>query len=624
MNRPFFSLTRRGFGKAALGALGAAALPRAAFATMPADTPLHGLSVYGELKYGPDFPAFDYASPDAPAGGRFAFSVPNWAFNQSPLTFDTLNTFVLKGNAPPRLEMLYDSLVVSALDEPDAVYCALAQSVSIAADRNSYLFALRPQARFSTGAPVTAEDVAFTYATFKEKGHPVLQIALQELTRATAEPDGRVRLVFSGRQTHQDALGAMGMPILPKAFFEGRAFEDTGMTEIPGSGPYRIGRQAPGRFIEYEKRDDYWARDLGFARGLDHFKTLRIDFYRDRQAGFEAFKKGDTLFRQEFTAKTWATEYGFPAVAAGKVVKREFAGDLRPTFQCWALNQRRPRFADIRVRQAVNLCFDFQWTNANLFFGLYKHSDSPFETSEFKAEGAPSPAELAILEPLRGQIPDAAFGPAWTQGVSDGSGRDRRRLQEASKLLAAAGWERRGNQLVNQAGEVFTLEYLIDDPGFERVYGSFVQTLRLLGVDARFRLVDAAQYQDRQDRFDFDLIGQAIGLGATPSQDSLVGLFGSSTRDRQGSNNLVGMADPAVDRLIETVNRAPDRAGLTIAMKALDRVLRARLDWIPNIHSGVHRAAYWDRFGFKEPKPDFGWPVESLWWFDPAKAQTAG
>ncbi|MEF2070770.1 extracellular solute-binding protein [Consotaella aegiceratis] len=606
--------TRRRFGQLAFG-LGAAALrPKLSLAANPVETPLHGLSAFGELKYGPGYDAFDYAAPDAPTGGSFRMAPSYYYFNQSLLTFDTFNTFVLKGNAPPRMEKCYDALMTSALDEPDSIYGALAESVTISADRNTYTFKLRPEARFSDDSPVTAEDVAFSYLSLKEKGHPDLALDLRELTDAIADDEQTVRLVFSGRQSEQTVLGVLTDPIVPKSFFADRDFETTDLTPIPGSGRYRVGAYEPGRFIEYERRGDYWAEDLPFARGLDHFQTIRIEFFRDRQVAFEAFKKGQVHWREEFTSKNWATEYDFPAIVDGRVVRRTFPRERRPGFQCWALNQRRKRFADQRVRQAINLCFDFEWTNANMFYGLYVHSDSCFETSEFKAIDAPDQAELVLLEPLREQVPDAVFGKPWIQPVSDGSGNDRRLLKQALDLFAEAGWTNQGGALKNAAGETFTLEYLIDDQGFERVYGKFVETLRRLGIDAGFRLVDAAQYQDRRNNFDYDLIQGAWSLSATPTRDSLRTFFGSDTRDHQGSNNLPGMADPAVDALIDKAASAQSREDLVTAMRALDRVLRARLDWIPNIHSAEHRVAYWDHFGFKETKPDYGWPVEALWW----------
>jgi microcin C transport system substrate-binding protein len=621
MSTALSRLTRRGLLQG-LGAVGlAAALPQIAFAAIPADTPLHGLSAFGDLKYRPDFTAFDYATPEAPQGGRMNYSVPNWMLNQSVQTFDTLNTFILQGNAPPRLESLYDALMVSSLDEPDSLYGALAKTVSISADRNSFTFALRPEAMFSDGAPVTAGDVAFTYRTLKEKGHPAIAVSLREMTEAVAVDERTFRLTFSGRQTYQETLAAFVLPIVPAAFFAGREFERTGLDVIPGSGRRKIGRMEIGRFIEYEKREDYWAKDLPFARGLDHFQTVRIDFFRDRQPALEAFKKGEITFREEFTTRSWAVEYDFPAVAAKQVIKREFPMETQPKFQCWALNQRRPRFADPRVRRAINLCFDFEWTNQNILFGLRTHSDSPFEGSPYKAAGTPSPAELAILEPLRGQMPDEVFGGAWVQPVSDGTGNDRKLLREASRLFEEAGWKRQGSSLVDAAGEPFRLEYMINGAEQQRVYGKFLDTLRRIGVDASFRLVDEAQYQDRQQRFDYDMILAAFSFGATPTRDSLGLFFGSRAKDVPGSYNFPGMADPAVDALVAKVGEAKTREELTTAILCLDRVLRARLDWIPNISADQHRVAYWDLFGFKEPKPDYGFPVEQLWWYDETRAK---
>ncbi|WP_102961107.1 extracellular solute-binding protein [Mangrovicella endophytica] len=616
-------LSRRRFTQLALaGAAGAALRP--AFAAVPADTELHGLSAFGDLKYSAGFAHFDYASPQAPSGGRLNLSVPSWILNQSPLTFDTLNTFVLRGNAPPRIELLYDTLMVSSLDEPDALYGALAESVSMSADRNRFTFRLRPEARFSTGAPVTADDVAFSYETLKKDGHPSLQVMLAEVTSVTASDERTAVLTFSGRQNVAQALGTFGVPIIPRAFFAGRGLDSVSREAVPGSGQYRIGRAEFGTFIEYEKRDDYWAKDLPFVRGLNHFQTIRIDFFRDRQPALEAFKKGLITVREEFTTKDWATQYDFPAVTSGAVVRQEFPDETRPHFQCWALNQRRERFTDARVRHAINLCFDFEWTNANLLFGQRVHSQSPFEGSDFVATGEPSEAERALLEPLRGKVPDEVFGPVWTQPVTDASGADRVKLREAAGLFAAAGWARQGRQLVDAKGEPFRLEYMTNGQEQGRVYGKFIDTLRLIGVDASIRLVDAAQYQERVNRFDFDMILAAFSFAPTPTQDSLAIFFGSAARDNPGAYNYPGMASEAVDALIAKAGAAQSREELTTVMKALDRLLRWRLDWLPNITSDVHRVAYWNMFGFKEQKPEYGFPIESLWWYDAQKAAAIG
>ncbi|WP_062110917.1 extracellular solute-binding protein [Aureimonas sp. AU40] len=624
MTESFRILSRRDFGKLALAGAALASAPGRLFAASPPGTKLHGLSAFGDVKYPTGYERFDYASPEAPEGGRFVFTVPNWVLNQAPDTFDTFNTFILQGNAPPRIELLYDGLMLSTLDEPDAIYCHLAESVSVSPDGNTFRFELRPEARFSTGAPVLAGDVAFSYRTMKAEGHPSLAITLAEVAEVTAEGERTVAIRFTGRQTLPTALQALSIPIVPESFFKDRPFTEGGFTEIPGSGPYKVGRYIAGRFIEYEKRSDHWARDMPFSRGLDHFQTIRVEFFRDRQAALEAFKKGDSTFREEFTTRAWATEYDFPALRAGRVKKAQIAGEKWPRFQCWALNQRRQQFADARVRRAINLCFDFEWTNANLLYGLRVHSQSPFENSDFVATGAPSPEELALLEPLRADLPAEVFGEVWRQPVSDGSGTDRRLLREASTLLQAAGWTRKGSQLVDAKGTVFRLEFLINDPEQARVYGKMIENMKLLGIDASMRLVDAAQYQDRQNRFDFDMILGAFSFNGTPTREGMGLFFGSAARERNGSYNYPGTASPAVDALIDKIGEAKSRADLVTAMRALDRVLRWRLDWLPNIGSPGHNIAWWDMFGFRDEKPDYGFPVERLWWYDESKAKAAG
>lgn len=585
---------------------------------------MHGLSAFGDLKYKPDFKHFDYVNPDAPKGGLFNFAPPNWVFNQSTLTFNTLNSFVAKGDAPPRMEMCFDSLMASALDEPDALYGLLAESVSISDDRNVFEFILRPEARFHDGTPLTAHDVAFSFDLYKKDGHPSLLLPLTQMTEAAAIDDHTLRLTFTGKQSARTILNVAGFPIISKAYFTENPFDGASMKAPLGSGPYKVGRVAPGQTIEYDRVEDYWARDLPVNRGLYNFDRIRIEFYRDRQAAFEAFKKGDILYRQEFTSRIWATGYDFPALKQGKVIRREFPSEKRPSMQATALNQRRERFRDARVRKAIGMCFDFEWARRNLFYGSYERSQSCFERSDYRAEGLPSPEELVLLEPLRGKIPAEAFGEAVIQPVSDGSGRDRKLLGAAARLLAEAGWNRSGSLLANGKGEKLTVEILVEDPIWEQIHGSWIGNMRAIGIDASIRVVDSAQFAARQTDFDFDLITMALSFTATPTRDEIESLFHSRSATLPGSRNLCGTADPAVDTLVDAVGTAQDRQSLTIAMRALDRVLRARQDWIPNWYSANHRAAFWDMFGFKEPKPDFGFPVEALWWFDKEKATAIG
>jgi microcin C transport system substrate-binding protein len=616
--------TRREF--LALGAVATAAalLPGRAFATIPNGVKVHGLSAFGDLKYKPDFAHFDYVNVDAPQGGTFNFSPPNWGYNQNTETFNTLNSFTPKGDAPPRMGMCFDSLMARALDEPDAVYGLIADGVTISDDRKSFEFSFRPEARFHDGTPLTAEDAAFTLKLFKDKGHPDLSLSLIHLEDAIAVDPRTLRLSFSGKHSARTILNIVEFPILSKAFYSANPFDSSQLNPPLGCGAYKVGRWSAGAWIEYERVADYWGNDLAVNRGQNNFQRIRIEFYQDRTAGFEAFKKGEILYREEATSRVWATAYDFPAFTAGKVVKREFPAETLPSMQATAVNQRREQFRDARVRQAIALCFDFEWTRRNFFYGSYERSQSCFEKSDYRAEGMPSPEELALLEPLRDQLPPETFGEAVTQPASDGSGRDRKMLGKAAKLLAEAGWKRSGDFAVNDNGGRLSAEFLVDDETFVKVYSPWVANMRAVGIDATIRLVDSAQYQLRQSTFDFDLISAAFSFSATPTRDDVEIFFHSSTAAVSGSRNLPGISSPAVDALIDAVGAAKDRESLTVAMRALDRALRARRDWIPSWFLANHRSAYWDMFGFPERKPDFGFPVEALWWVDKGKATKIG
>ena len=616
-------LDRRTF----LAASAALALPFSAMpparAANPRGVALHGLSAFGELKYGPDFTHLGYANPDAPVGGRFAFTPGYLYFNQAFLTFNTLSTFTLKNDAPPRMELCYDTLMAPALDEPDSIYGLLAESVTISGDGDAYTFALRPDAAFSDGTQLTARDVAYSMLTLRDAGHPQLAIPLRALADAEVVDDRTVRLVFDGSQSPRNILTVAGVtPIVSADYFETREFEGRHGAPIPGSGPYEVGAFEFGRFIEYRRRPDYWGIDLPVNRGINLFETIRVEFFAERQVALEAFKKGDLNFREEFTSKTWATAYDFPAVRDGRVVKEVLPGETRPSLRVLALNMRREPFDDARVRRAVNLAFDFEWTNENIFYGAYARSQSPFMNSEFMTEGPPDEAELALLEPLRELVPAAAFEPPAAQPVSDGSGSDRRLLREAAGLLREAGFEREGGRLVRN-GEPLAIEILVNAPVFERVLNPYIENLRRIGIDATLRLVDPAQFANRLDGFDYDMILGAVGLTATPTEDSLYNLFHSGSAADPGARNYAGISDPAVDALIRTAGEATSREELTTAIRALDRVLRANDYLIPSWDSGTHRVAYWDVFGRGE-KPDYAFPVEQLWWWDADKAAAIG
>ena len=594
----------------------------------PTGERLHGLSPFGALKYPADWTHFDWVRLDAPQGGTFAFTPPSWFFNQNHQTFDTLQSFTLRGTAPPRMEVCYSALMVAAADTPGEVYGELAEWVEISADRNTYTFRLREGPRFGDGAPVTAEDVAWSVNTLRTEGHPSFELPARDLAEAVADDARTVRLVFNGEQSDRAVLAITTWPVLQRAWFEARAaqglaFDAATLEQPPGSGPWRVARAVPGTVIEYERVPDWWGADMPFGRGLWNFERWRIEFFRERTAAFEAFKKGVVRYREEFTSKTWATEYDFPAVEDGRVVKKLFPAEPTTNMQGWALNTRRPQFADAATREAIGLAFDFEWTNRNFFFEAYTRADSLFELSPFKAEGEPAGAELALLDPLRDRVPAAVFGEPLMQPRSDGTGRDRAMLRRALELLTDAGWERRGGKLFRD-GRPLDVEFLIRSPTFERILGKFVGNLNALGANASIRLVDAAQFQRRLDTYDFDAVGRRQTLGPLPTGEGLRQLFGSAAAKVDGSPNLPGLQDPAVDSLLQAVAAAKSEEELTVAMRALDRVLRALHVWLPNWYGATHRVAYWTDYGYPEPKPLYAFPVEAYWHTAEGTAAGAG
>jgi microcin C transport system substrate-binding protein len=583
----------------------------------------HGLSVFGDLKYPPDFTHFDYVRPDAPKGGVMSFVPGSWAFNQNPNTFNTLNTLILKGDAPPGLTVIFAALMTRALDEPDAVYGLAARTVSIEDGGNLHRFRLRPEARFHDGSPLTAEDVAFSINTLKAEGHPLITQQMVEVIGAEATGPDEVVVRFTGRQARDIPLLVATLPILSKTYYTKRPFNESTLEPPLGSGPYKVGRFEAGRYIEYERVKDWWGKDLAVSVGHNNFDVVRVEFFRDRQVSLEGFKGGAYLFREEFTSRFWANNYDFPAVNDGRVIRFELPDDRPSGAQGWFMNTRRPQLADLRVREALIFAFDFEWTNQNIMYGSYRRTSSFFENSEMEAQGKPGPEELRLLEPLRETLPDGVFGEPFSPPVSDGSGQDRKLLRRAVELLRQAGWQVRDGVLKNARGEVFSVEILDDDPTFEPHVLAYIKNLRILGIHGNFRVVDAAQFQSRVNTYDFDLTPRRYALSSTPG-DELRLYFGSRSAATPGSYNLSGISDPAVDALIEGVIAAGSRDELTIACRVLDRLLRAGRYWVPHWYKGSHWLAAWDVFGRPETKPRYGLPFDSTWWWDTQKAARAG
>ena len=579
-----------------------------------ADNGRHGLSAFGDLKYAADFTHFGWVNPNAPKGGRLA-TIGTAALT----TFDSFNNFILKGDPAQGLELLFDSLMTRAADEPDAVYGLVARSAELAADRKSVIFRLRSEAKFSDGSPITADDVAFTFATLKEKGHPNYRVLLRDVSQVEVVDPGTVRYSFTGTQIRDLPLTVASLPILSKAYYATHDFEQTTLEPPLGSGPYQLGDFRQGAFVSYRRRVDYWAKDLPVTRGRFNFEEIRYEYYRDRTAALESFKAGAYDLREEFTSRDWATGYDVPAVRQGRIALMTLPDENPSGAQGFFLNTRRAKLADVRVRKALDCAFDFEWTNKNIFYSLYKRTESFFENSDMKAAGKPSPAELALLEPFRAQLPADVFEAPYTAPVSDGSGQDRKLLREAARLLSEAGYEVKGGKRVDANGEVLNLEFLITDPVSERILLPYTKNLEALGIGASVRRIDPAQYERRVKSFDFDVVTTRYVLRLTPGAE-MRNFWGGEAAKTEGSFNLAGINHAAIDALIAKAVEAKSREELVTATRALDRVLRAGHYWVPQWYKSAHNIAYWDKFARPELKPRYDRGIIDSWWYDADKA----
>jgi len=612
--------TRRQAVGLGIGALGAAGL-RVASATAEDAAEMHGLSVFGDLKYPADFHHFDYVNLDAPKGGLFSLIPSVRSYNQSFYTFNSFNAYILKGEAAQGMDMTFATLMARANDEPDAVYGYAAKSVQISPDKLVYRFTMHPEARFHDGSKLTAQDAAFSINTLKEKGHPLIVVQLRDMVKAEAPDDATVIVTFAPKRARDVPLYVVGLPIFSKAFYATRAFDESSLETPLGSGPYKLGNYEVNRFVEYYRVKDWWAADLPINRGSYNFDTVRYEFYRDRDVAFEGFTAKNYLFREEFTARIWATRYDFPAIKEGRVKLETLPDDTPSGGQGWMINTRRDQLKDPRVREALINAFDFEWTNKNVMYGAYGRTVSPFQNSDMVAEGAPSPEELKLLEPFRGQIPDEVFDKPYVPPVSDGSGQDRALLRKAQQLLQDAGLPIKDGKRLLPNGQVLKIEFLIDEPTFKPHHATFIKILALVGIEAEIRIVDAVQYRARVESFDFDVTTQRMNFSPTPG-DSLRPYFSSQAAATKGSYNLSGAASPAIDALIEKAIGADTRKDLTIACRALDRVFRAGRYWVPQWYRSTHPIAYWDQFSHpaKPPKYAQGVGAPENWWFDAAKA----
>ena len=557
-----------------------------------------------------DFACFPYVNPDAPKGGEVAVAAIG--------TFDSFNGFVVRGTPAADLTRLYDTLLRTDADEASTAYCHLAQAVELAADRFWVAFELRPEARFHDGKPVTAEDVAWTFETLRTSGRPFYRAYYADVDKVVAERAARVVFHFKTNKNRELPLILGEMAVLPKHWWQGREF-DKPLTDPPlGSGPYQVDHVDFGRSIAYRRAADYWAKDLPTARGLANFDLIRTEYFRDATVAFEAFKAGQIDFREENIAKQWATGYEFPAVKRGLVKKEMLRHHLPTGMQGFAMNTRRDIFKDRRVRKAMDLVFDFEWCNANLFYNAYTRTNSYYSNSDLASSGVPQGDELKLLEPFRDKLPPELFTEEFKLPVTDGSGNNRENLMAALKLLEAAGWKVKERKLVDAAGRPLRFEILLDQPAFERVALPYVQWLSHLGIEARVRTVDPAQYQRLMDDFDYDMTVALFPESDSPGNEQ-VGYWTSTSAKQHGGDNLIGVSDPVVDALVAQLIGTPDRAHLLTVAHALDRVLLWSWYMVPHWHLQSVRVAYWDRFGRPDKPVRTGVAFDS-WWIEPKLA----
>ena len=617
-SRPFSRITRRK--SLAFGLSGIILPSMLRTPVFAADDEVHGLSIFGDLALPKDFPQLPYVDPKAPKGGEILLQISGSSGNQNFLTFNTLNIFNTAGDGAAGVPASFDSLMGGSADEPDALYGLVARAVRVSPDKITYRFLLRKEARFHDGAPLTAKDVAYSLNILREKGHPAFRLPLRDLDTAIAEAPDVVKVTLKPGHSRDAILFFAGLPIFSAAYYAKVAFDEVSLDPPLGSGSYKVGRFEQGKYIAMERVPDYWAANLPINVGTNNFGTIRYEYYADRKIAFEGFKAGDFTFREEFTSAVWAKGYDFPAVTSGRVRKEFIPDDTPQGTQGWFFNTRRDKFKDKRIRQAIGYAFDFKWTNANIMYNAYKRTVSYFQNSPMAATDSPGAEELRYLEPFRAKLPADVFGAVYMPPEGDGSGSDRTMLRQGFELLKAAGCKREGTNLLLPDGKPFEIEFLDSDPALEPHTLPFIRNLKLLGIQANVRVVDPAQYKQRTDKFDFDVITERFGFGLTPGA-AMRDYFGSEAASIPSSRNLCGINDPVLDALIEQAVVADTRETLTMVCKCIDRVLRANHYWVPMWNKVGHTVAYWDLFDRPKAPAKYGLNVVSTWWYDDAKAK---
>ncbi|NMX93638.1 MULTISPECIES: extracellular solute-binding protein [unclassified Pseudomonas] len=578
------------------------------FCAQAVAAPQHALTLYDEPpKYPANFKHVDYVNPDAPKGGTFRESAMG--------SFDSLNPFISKGVPADNIGLVFDTLAQQGLDEPITEYGLIAGKIEKAPDNSWVRFYLRPEARFHDGHPVHAEDVVFTFETLIKQGSPIYRTYYADVAEVVAEDPLRVLFKFKHTSNRELPLILGQLPVLPKHWWAGRDFAKSSL-EIPlGSGPYKVAEVKPGRSIRYERVKDYWAKDLPINKGLYNFDYRISDYYRDSTVALEALKAGQFDYWQETTAKNWANAYNVPAVAEGRLIKEELPNGNPTGMQGFVFNIRKPMFEDVRVRKAISLLLDFEWSNKQLFNGAYTRTRSYFENSDMAATGLPGPAELAILEPLRGRIPPQVFTEAFAPPKTDASGMIRTQQREAYQLLQEAGWRIVDDKMVDTHGKPVSIEFMLFQTDFERILLPFKRNLADLGIELVIRRVDVSQYVNRVRSRDFDMMVGSFPQSSSPGNEQRE-FWQSGSADNPGSRNYIGLKDPAIDELVEQLINADSRNSLVAHAKALDRVLQFGYYVIPNWHIKTYRVAYWNHLGHPKVPPRYDVGINT-WWIKP-------
>jgi len=588
-----------------------AALPLQLYA-QEVPQPVHGIAMHGAPKYGPNFKHFDYINPHAPKGGSVRLSAIG--------TFDTFNPYTIKGVPAAGIGgYVYESLMAGSQDEAFTEYGKLAESVEMPKDRSWVAFTLRKEAHWHDGKPVTVEDVIFSLNALKTKGQPFYRFYYRGVAKAEKAGERRVKFTFAKGENRELPLIIGQLPILPKHIWAGRDFSKTTLEPPIGSGPYKVKSFDAGRSITLERVKNYWGANLPVEIGQHNFDQIRFDYYRDSTVALEAFKSGEYDFREESSSKIWATGYESPGLKDGLYKKQNIRHQNPTGMQGFVFNTRKDFFKNPVLRKALAYAFDFEWTNKNLFYGQYARTKSFFSNSELASRGLPSAEELKILTPFKDKIPPEVFTQSYEPPSTDGTGRIRKNLRQAKKLLQQAGWTIKNKILVDKNSKPLKFEILLISPAFERIVLPFTRNLKRLGIIASVRTVETAQYRKRLDNYDFDMIVSTFGQSLSPGNEQM-SFWGSAAAKRIGGRNWIGIKDPVVDKLIDLLIAAPDRQALIMHSRALDRVLLWNHYIIPQWHIQSFRVAYWDKFGLPAQSPKYGLGFDT-WWVDPAKAK---